>query len=74
MKTVYCTKDSELRGRNGWSKLRTLEVWNPGGATEIWVDAFSSRVGKQPPVILKMSLDEAAALAKALLEVVRGRL
>ena len=64
-------KRSTARGRNGWFSLARIEVKEV--AMQVWIDAYSRRAGKDAPVMIEITLDEAEKLAHALLEAVNGK-
>lgn len=55
----------EARGRNGYFKVRTVEVVKASGA-DIFVSLYSQRLGNAPPVMISGTFRELNRLQKDL--------
>ena len=64
---VVTFEATEAKGRNGYFKGRWAEIQaDPFTSGRIWLDVWSKRTGKAPPLRLELSQVDARALAEAL--------
>ena len=75
MQTLACTGQSEPRGRNRWFRIAeaVLTIHTSGAAedTQLCLHVYSQRRGQIAPVVLVLTVADAAPLAQAVQDAVQ---
>jgi hypothetical protein len=75
MCTIACTGQSEGRGRNRWFRIAeavlTTHAHEATEDTRLCLHVYSRRRGQIAPVVLVLTISDAAALAQAVLDAVQ---
>jgi hypothetical protein len=75
MHTIACTGQSEARGRNRWFRIAeavlTTHTYGAAEDTRLCLHVYSRRRGQIAPVVLVLTVADAAALAQVVLDAVQ---
>lgn len=66
LKKIKIDSDVTGRGRNGWIKVRSANVWHIKSADEVHIEFRSKIIGDTAPLLLKGNPDDMLTLFEAI--------